>query len=93
MKYRASVVQISEEDQSDCMNSQRKVLNIIILQVVTETKGAALERLRESKMTASDSRREDRRVRGQLTWSPDQEKNVEFVEMSWKVSEVLRDKQ
>ena len=44
-------------------------------------------------MTASDSRREDRRVRGQLTWSPDQEKNVEFVEMSWKVSEVLRDKQ
>lgn len=92
MKYRASVVQISEEDQSDCMNSQRKVLNIIILQVVTETKGAALERLRESKMTASDSRREDRRVRGQLTWSPDQ-KNVEFVEMSWKVSEVLRDKQ
>ena len=93
MKYRASVVQISEEDQSDCMNSQRKVLNIIILQVVTETKGAALERLRESKMTASDSRREDRRVRGQLTWSTDQEKNVEFVEMSWKVSEVLRDKQ
>lgn len=74
MKYKASVVQISDEDQSDCMNSQRKGLNIIILQVVTETKGAGLERLRESKMTASDSRREDRRVRGQLMWSPDQEK-------------------
>jgi hypothetical protein len=44
-------------------------LNVVILDVVTETNGAGLERPRESKMAARDSRRGDRRVRGQLMWS------------------------
>lgn len=44
-------------------------LNVVILDVVTETNGAGLERPRESKMAASDSRRGDRSGRGQLMWS------------------------
>jgi len=44
-------------------------LNVVILDVVTETNGARLERPRESKMAASDSRRGDRSGRGQLMWS------------------------
>ena len=44
-------------------------LNVVILDVVTETSGAGLERLRASKMAASDSRRGGRRGRGQLMWS------------------------
>ena len=54
-------------------------LNVVILDVVTETNGAGLERPRESKMAARDSRRGDRRVRGQLMWSPDQEKICQNV--------------
>ena len=64
----------------DERNSKYKVLNKnIFFYVCTETNGARLERVRESKMAGSDRRGGNRRVRARSCRGPGQEKDVESV--------------